>query len=389
MDKKNIVILSAAGGNDVVARAIKEQFDLRYKDCEVIIVPMVDYAGKAMQKICDGFYINACRLAPWVYSGYYRFITWKINRKLSRLGKKYIINKDGRKINEEGKFYPVKRIKNIYDRFLPKVIVPVQTLPQGLAVAARKKYKLDCKILCVLSDYECDNIYVRFDCDGYTVDNEEVKNDITKYGIEEEKVKVFGLAASNKFLIKNDKQEMRKHFGLPDRKTVIITGGSFGAGRMKKVFELLILQHKDINIVAIAGRNERLKEKYEEIKRKYNSENSYVFGYTTEFDKLLDTADALICKPGAMSVNEAFLKGVPVIAAYPMPSVEAENVKYFKKHNLALSAKNYKDVAVKLKYLLDNPEISKELIVNITEHSKKTAAKNIADYIYSMAQENK
>ena len=389
MEKNKIVILSALGGHDVAARAIKEQFDLRYKDCEVIIVPMNEYAGRLLMNINDGFYTFCCRFAPWVFGVYFRFMSSRLSRKLKRLGGKYAEHKDGSLIKEESTLFPMKKINNIYKRFEPKVMISVQSLPHGLVVAARKRYKFDTKIVAVISDYALDKLYVRYGCDGYVVDNEEMKQDFKAFNIEDEKVKVYGLSAFNKFLVKNDKQKMREFFGLPDRHTVILTGGSFGSGKTKDILKHLLETFKDVNIVAIAGRNEKLKAKFEKIKTDLNAENAYILGFTTDFDKLLDAADVMICKPGAMSVNEAFLKGVPVISVYPMPSVEADNVKYFEKNNLALCAKNPQDVAEKLKLLLNNPEKAKEYIVNITKHSKKNATKNIADYIYSLIGKEK
>lgn len=386
MEKHNIVILSALGGHDVAARAIKEQFDLRYKDCEAIIIPMNEYAGNALMNINDGFYTFSCRFAPWLFGLYIRFTNFRLTKKLNRLGKKYVKCKDGCKIREENFFFPVKKIKNIYDRFEPEVMITVQSLPHGLLVAAKKKYKLKCKIVTVVSDYALDKLYVRYGCDGYVVDNQEMKADFMNFNMEDEKVKAFGLSAFNKFLEKNDKQKMREHFKLPDRKTVILTGGSFGSGKTKDIFKYLLKEYKDINIVVIAGRNEKLKNKLENIKTELNAENAFVLGFTTEFDKLLDAADVMICKPGAMSVNEAFLKGVPVISVYPMPSIEAENVKYFEKKKLAMCANSPVDVAKKLDLLLNNEEIRQEYINNITNHSKKDATKNISDYIYSLIE---
>lgn len=382
----NIVILSALGGHDVAARAIKEQFDLRYDDCKVIIIPMEEYAGRLLTHINDGFYTFCCRFAPWMFGVYFKFMSARLTRKLRKLGKKYAEHKDGSLIREESSLFPVKKIKNIYDRFEPKVIVSVQSLPHGLAVAAKKKHKFNSKIVAVISDYALDKLYVRYGCDGYVVDNHEMKRDFKAFNFEDEKIKVYGLSAFNKFLVKNDKEKMRKHFELPDRKTVILTGGSFGSGKTKDIFEHLIKNFKDINVVVIAGRNEKLKRKLEKIKEANKAENGYVMGFTTEFDKLLDAADVMICKPGAMSVNEAFLKGVPVISVYPMPSVEAANVEYFKEKNLTLCADNPKDVGEKLSILFGDEAKYQEYVTAITGHAKKNATKNIADYIYSLIE---
>ena len=389
-EKHNIVILSAFGRHDVAARAIKEQFDLRYKDCEVIIIPMNEYAGRFMMNLNEGFFTFCCRFAPWLYGAYFGVTAWRLSRKLRRLGKKYEeLGRDSGKVKEGSAFYPLKRLKNIYERFEPKVIVSVHSLAQGLAVSAKKKYKFDCKVLAVISDYALDKLYVRFGCDGYAVGNEEIKAELNELGIEDDKIGVYGLPAFNKFLVRSDKKQAREHFGLPDRTTVIVSGGSLGAVKMKGIFRRLLEDFKDVNVVAVAGRNEKLKACFEKIKEKSGADNAYVLGFTTEFNKLLDAADAMVCKPGSMSVNEAFLKGVPVISVYPMPSVEALNEEYFIENDLCLLADNPGQASEQLKILLKSSGLRQEYADKMTSHSKRDAAKNIADYIYSLISAEK
>lgn len=382
----NIVILSSLGGNDVVSRAIKEQFDLRYKDCKAIIIPMEEYAGKTLT-VNNGFLTFCCRYAQWLFGIYYKLTAARLTRKLKKLSEN--APKDGTVAATEKSFYSVKKIKNIYDRLEPQVIVSVQPSAHGLAVAAKKAYKFNCKVITVISDYALDKLYVRYGCDGYVVDNHEIKKEFKALKFNDEKIKVYGLAASIKFLVKNDREKMRKHFELPCRKTVILAEGSFGAKKIKKIFEHLIKTYKDINIVAIAGRNERLRMKFQKIKQKYSAENAYILGFTTELDKLLDVADAMICMPDVENINGAFLKGVPLISLKPVPSVAAENAEYLKRKNLAPCADTPQEAARQLDVILNDEKRREELIANITAHARKDAAKNIADYIYSLIEKPK
>jgi processive 1,2-diacylglycerol beta-glucosyltransferase len=387
LEKYNILILSAVGGHDTAAKAIKEQFDKYYDDCEAVIVPMDEYAGKAFMKLNDGFWTFCCRYCRFLFWPYQKFMNFRNRLKLKRLKKRYLKNgRDGNSVREENFFFPIRRIYDLYVKYYTKVIVATQCAAAALAVAAKKKYGLSVKVISAQPDYVVDLIAVRYGADGFVVENEESRQFLRQYGIEDEKIRIIGIPAFEKFNTENDKAAMREYFGLPDKKTVMLAGGTFGSGKTKKIYRSLLRNFPEANILAVAGRSETLRVYFERLKTKYAAENVHVFGYTMEFDKLLDAADLIISKPGALSSNEAFLKGVPVVSVFPMPHVESGNYEYFRQHRLALCANSYADVSTMVKALLTNPEIGEELAVNMKGHINRSAAKEEAAYIYSMIE---
>ena len=229
----NIVILSAPGGDDVAARAIKEQFDLRYKDCRAIIIPIEEYAGRMLATINDGFFTFCCRFAPWLFGIYYKFAAARITRKLKKLGEKYPAG--GAERTEGNPLYSVKKIKNIYDRLEPEVIVSVNPLPHGLAVTAKKKYNFNCKAVAVISDYALDKLYVRYGDDGYVVDNHEMKKEFKALNFEDEKIKVYGLAAFNKYLVKTTRPKRESISNCPTEKPLYFPAAVWAPKNKKRL----------------------------------------------------------------------------------------------------------------------------------------------------------
>ena len=54
----------------------------------------------------------------------------------------------------------------------------------------------------------------------------------------------------------------------------------------------------------------------------------FVLGYTNEIACLMNAADAIITKPGALTISEAFVLGLPLILHEPIPGPETKNALY-------------------------------------------------------------
>ena len=91
---------------------------------------------------------------------------------------------------------------------------------------------------------------------------EYVKELLVDEGVKSEKVKAFGIPVEKSFLRHRDKNTVLKELGLSSNKlTILLMGGSFGAGNMKETLEDLLNVDRDFQIIVITGRNEHLKDK--------------------------------------------------------------------------------------------------------------------------------
>ena len=108
-----------------------------------------------------------------------------------------------------------------------------------------------------------------------------------------------GLPISQRFFEEFDRKEILKEFELKENlKTVIFfAGGRMGLAR-KNIFEYvkaLADNSKNIQIVAISGKNEKAYKKFKEIAE--GKENVKVIEFTNKVPELMSVADLAITKP--------------------------------------------------------------------------------------------
>jgi UDP-N-acetylglucosamine--N-acetylmuramyl-(pentapeptide) pyrophosphoryl-undecaprenol N-acetylglucosamine transferase len=128
--------------------------------------------------------------------------------------------------------------------------------------------------------------------------------------------------------------EAQLFFSLdPNKKTVLVLGGSLGARRMNQLIEseLEYFDNLDVQLVWQCGKL------YSEDYTKYNSnEGVQVHSFLSRMDLAYAVADVVISRAGASSVSELCVVGKPVIFI-PSPNVSEDHQT---KNALAISEKN-------------------------------------------------
>lgn len=194
-----------------------------------------------------------------------------------------------------------------------------------------------------------------------------------------------------------NRQDGIKHFDLnPNKKTLLVLGGSLGARRINQLIEkeLDFILNQDVQIIWQCG-----KFYYEEYK-KYNSDTQHpapstqVLPFIDRMDLAYAAADLVISRAGALSVSELCLVEKPVIFI-PSPNV-AEN--HQKKNALSLVKENaavmIEEKELDLHFeneftaLALSDEKQKNLKTNISRLAKPFAAKNIVDEIEKLLTTN-
>ena len=137
-------------------------------------------------------------------------------------------------------------------------------------------------MISVLTDYTTHSTWIQNELDYYIVGHEYVKELLVLEGVHSDKVKTFGIPVENSFLSNRDRETVLTELGLsPDKFTVLLMGGSFGAGNIKETLVELLNIDRDFQILVITGRNENLKEKIDKKLASYvNDKNVRVLGYT-------------------------------------------------------------------------------------------------------------
>ncbi len=187
--------------------------------------------------------------------------------------------------------------------------------------------------------------------------------------------------------ITGKREEALKHFNLvPDKKTVLIIGGSLGARTINNaLFDgLPMLNDEDVQVIWQTG-----KFFYGKAQEK-NSDTVKVFDFINRMDLAYAAADVVVSRAGALSIAELCLTGKPCILV-PSPNVAEDHQT---KNAMALVNENaaqlVKDAEAKRMlvnsalYLLHDENRQKQLAQTIRTLAIPNASERIVDEVYKI-----
>ena len=368
--KKVLILYGAYGGGHLsAAKTITKQLETMYKDkISVTMIDCIEYINKYVNKVSTEAYKELAKKAPWV---------WKHVYKSARHGPVSHISTTTNKLMSY-KLLDLIKAEN------PDLIISTHPFSTQMCAMLKEKEKIDCKLATILTDYHIHAQWLVLSKynDYFFVSNEQMKTAMIAEGILDEKIYVTGIPISEKFSQKFDKEEIYNHFNLsPDKKTVLFfAGGEFGLGRNTTVMVLkaLIRLFKQLQIVAISGKNKKMNKKFQELIELTNSSDRVkLFEYTDKVPELMSISSAVITKAGGLTITECLASNLPIIIINPIPGQEEENAEFLEQNDLAVWIKKGDSIARTLKNLSRNPEKIQTMIDNSKIFARPKAAEKI------------
>jgi UDP-N-acetylglucosamine--N-acetylmuramyl-(pentapeptide) pyrophosphoryl-undecaprenol N-acetylglucosamine transferase len=172
----------------------------------------------------------------------------------------------------------------------------------------------------------------------------------------------------------------------PNKKTILILGGSLGARRINQLIEkeLEFFASQNVQLLWQCGKF------YLEEYQKFNSENVQVMAFIERMDLVYAAADVVISRAGASSVSELCIVGKPVIFI-PSPNVaedhQTKNAQSIVDKNGAILIKEKElDSAFESTFsnLITNENKQNELSQNIKKLALPNATKAIVEEILKL-----
>lgn len=367
--KKIIVFYASYGGGHLsAARSIKEYIETNYEDVDIKLIDCMEYVNKVVNKVTTTAYSEMAKKVPRAWGKVY----WK-----SQTGPLAQISLTSNKV------LSIKLNKLLQD-FQPDIVISTHPFGTQMCAYLKKQGKLYCKIATVMTDYAPHDQWLELNeyVDYYFVSHEEMKKQLNEKGIPKEKIFATGIPLSNKFLLRYDKPDILKSFGLsPERKTVLFFGGGeFGLGKSKtlKIFKTFVENNNNIQIVAISGKNEKMKENFEHLVTELDKQDYVkVLSYTDKVPELMSISDLVVTKPGGLTTTESLACGLPIVVINPIPGQEEENAAYLEKNKVAIWIKENDNVEEVLNNLFSNQTKMREMKIRARLLSKKTSTKDI------------
>lgn len=213
-----------------------------------------------------------------------------------------------------------------------------------------------------------------------------MKDYLMSKNIPESKVFVTGIPISSRFLKTYNKKEILNEFDLEENKKTILffAGGEFGLGKNKtlQIFEDLIKNFEDIQVIAIAGKNEKMKLQFESIVQEFNKENNVrVLEYTNKVPELMSISDLVVSKPGGLTTSESLASNLPMVIINPIPGQEEENAEFLESKGIGIWIKKNDSAYEIFKSIIDNPKKLEKMKKNSNILAKKHSTEDICKII--------
>ncbi len=373
--KKILVFYGSYGGGHLsAAKAIENYIKQNYKDIEIQLVDCVEYINKGLNKISTEAYNETAKKAPWAWKKAYDLANKSLTLKA---------------ISTSSKLLSLKLNKLLQD-FCPDLIISTHPFATQMCASLKEKEKINCKLATILTDFHIHAQWLVFHeyCDYYFVSNEKMKQDMIEYGIDENKIYISGIPVSENFKnISLTRDEIFQEFNLNSTKQTVLffAGGEFGLGNKTTIIVLkaLIRLFPELQVVAISGKNKKMKLKFEKIvEDTHSSERIRIIEYTNKVPELMSISSLIITKPGGLTSTESLISHLPMIIINPIPGQEEENADFLVNSGVAVWIKKNDNVARTLKNLYRNKELLPQMKEKTFLLAKPDSTKNICKILF-------
>ncbi|MBU1445820.1 glycosyltransferase [Patescibacteria group bacterium] len=371
MKKKKVLITYASFGKGHVSatNATKEALELLYGDqIEVEPLDFFKFTAEFLDKTVQKSYESSTKFFPKIYKFLFELSDQQWTLKFLNA----IV-------------YPAiySAMKKIVNEKNPDIIV--STFPiWDLAIASIwKKKNPNAKFINIITDsISIHQAWMVCDADYRVVANEDTAKVLMKSGIPENEIKILGFPVALEFSKDIDRETVLKSLNLnPKLFTILLFATTGKDERNLKIFEEVISEKRDYNVICIMGRNKTLFEKIHHFK---NEKNVAILDWVINVPELMKTSDLIITKSGGATVMECIAAEKPMIITQVIPGQEEGNRELITRHNLGIiMEKGQKGIDNIQNYISKIRKDYNKFKLELQKQSKPKAALKIAQLIAS------
>ncbi|MGI2326901.1 MGDG synthase family glycosyltransferase [Planococcus sp. YIM B11945] len=303
---------SMPSGHHQVADALCEVLSNGKGDIECKKIDLLSEWNRHVEAAAVNTYLKWIRKAPNSYAWVYRQLAYKPQK------------------NHSFGFYEamfLKKVERIVETENPDLIVCTHGFPSLFINKLKREGKCSVPCLNVYTDFFMNDVWGKSHIDYHFVPNNSMRLELqNEFRVPAGRIIITGIPVSPVF----DENASKK--GEDDDFTIMVSGGSTGLGNIGKIMEAGIGQ-PSCRYAILCGTNHQL---YEHIKnRNISSVAPYPYiASKDEMNRLYSEADAIVTKPGGVTVSEALKKEVPIFIYSALPGQEEINLRFLAEQGL-------------------------------------------------------
>ena len=361
----NVLIFSVSIGNghDQVAHTLRNEFILQNNSSRVKIINTISYISPILDKVILDSYLNILKIYPKAWG--------KLYDKTNRLDPLIDVNDIANRLM-------TSRLRKTTINFAPDVIICTHSFPAAIISSLKHKKRIECPLITVVTDFNIHSSYVNTNTDYYVIPHEDLTYVIENFGVAKEKVLPFGIPIKKEFCELHTREELLMKLGFENRKSILVMGGGLGLGGINGIVKAIDDYMENVQIIAIAGRNNRLETKLKSLSTK---NKLMVYGFVNNIHELIELSDCIITKPGGVSVSEVLSREKPLVIFSPLPGQEYENAEFLLNSGAAVTTSDVKKIPVLINQIF-NSEIRMRCFKELAGLLKKPeSAYNIVRFL--------
>lgn len=358
-----ILTASIGTGHSQAARAIAEAIKDMHPEDSVRVLDFVSRDALSVDQIIKKTYLQLIKILPDIYDSLYS------NSRDSSFGKtsQTLLSLSFR-----------RRMKRFIQVLHPDALIFTHPFPAGAADLLKKRGDISTPLLGVVTDFDIHQLWIDRHLDRYCVATPELAKSLSSYGISPHIIHATGIPVRKSFYTVTEGDI------ACEKGTVLIMGGGLGLGRIIDDIKEMDALEEITKFIVVTGQNIRL---YEEIAALSDHliHPVELHSYTNKVAMLMQRAELLVTKPGALTCTEAMLMKLPMVLVNTLPGQERANASYLMNLGCAVSAR-YEELASVVKGILSD-DAKKEKMKFACGASHKNSAREVAEVLYAMIEE--
>ncbi|MED3663851.1 UDP-N-acetylglucosamine--LPS N-acetylglucosamine transferase [Geobacillus stearothermophilus] len=302
-------------GHHKVADTLIDFLRRQFPAVESKKIDFLSYCNELMEKMVSEAYLRWIRSHPASYHRVYKTFMYQEPPRFEFVS------------FEPWLPYFKSKMKKMLEQERPDLIVCTHSFPSRILQQLKRKQALFVPVVNVYTDFFMNSVWGKRFIDYHFVPHPEAKWElVTKYGIDEGRIVVTGIPVHDAFRITTETRRKR----WPAH--ILVAGGSQGLGNMM-AFLRAAQASTLFRYSVLCGANRQL---YDEISS-WNLPHIRPLPYIAdpeEMNRLYDEVDAVVTKPGGVTVSELLHKRIPMFTIDCLPGQERINLQYLQRNGL-------------------------------------------------------
>lgn len=372
MKKILIFYASYGGGHLSAAKSILKYISEHFTNTEVEMIDCMKYINKPIEKVTTGAYREMAKKAPklWgkVYSGSEKGLLSKISKDSNKL--------------------MARKLNHLLQEKQPDLVISTHPFSSQMVSYLKRKGKLTCTLATIMTDFAMHKQWLvgHEYTEYFFVSNDSMKQDMANYGVSKDKIFVTGIPMSDRFFENFDTEKIYEMFELDKNKKVILFfgGGEFGLGkeRTSQILQTFIQKAPSYQIIAVAGKNKKMKETFEQLVQNNNAQDRVrVLGFTDKVPELMHISSLVVTKPGGLTTTESLASNLPMVIINPIPGQEEENAEFLVSNGVGVWIKKEDAPEKVITNLFSSPHILDQMKKNTEKFTKQYSTKMICEIL--------